>query len=168
MKIFRALFTSFFTFIVKHRAASCGNIKANRYCAATRNTFIGDDCHFNGFKIYGRGKVVMGNRVHVAKGLQIFTTNHNYEGKKLPYDETTIDKDVTIADNVWIGADVTILGGISIGEGAIIQAGSVVVNDIPALGIAGGHPAHVFKYRNDEHYYKLKHELYHNDGSHNP
>ena len=49
-----------------------------------------------------------------------------------------------------------VLGGVTIGEGAIIQAGSVVVKDIPPLAIAGGHPAVPFKYRDKEHYYRLK------------
>ncbi len=86
----------------------------------------------------------------------MFTSIHNYEGQKLPYDETVISKEVVIGDNVWIGADVIILGGAIIGEGAIIQAGSVVVKDIPALGIAGGHPAKVFKMRDEAHYVRLK------------
>jgi acetyltransferase-like isoleucine patch superfamily enzyme len=53
---------------------------------------------------------------------------------------------------------VIVLGGVSIGEGAIIQAGSVVVKDIPKYAIAGGHPCKVFKYRDIEHYEKLKKE----------
>ena len=44
----------------------------------------------------------------------------------------------------------------TIGEGAIVQAGSVVCKDIPKYGIAGGHPAVVFKYRNIDHYLELK------------
>lgn len=63
-----------------------------------------------------------------------------------------------IEDNVWLGQNVTILQGVKIGEGAIIQAGSVVVSDIPACSIAGGHPAKVFKMRNEQHYYDLKSE----------
>ena len=76
----------------------------------------------------------------------------------LPYDTSYIDKDVTIGDCVWLGNNTIILGGVTIGEGAIIQAGSVVCKDIPPLAIAGGHPATVFKYRNKDHYKKLKSE----------
>lgn len=43
-------------------------------------------------------------------------------------------------------------------KGAIIQAGSVAVNDIPDYGIASGHPAKVFKYRNIEKFNKLEKE----------
>jgi acetyltransferase-like isoleucine patch superfamily enzyme len=59
---------------------------------------------------------------------------------------------------VWLGSRVTILGGVTIGEGAIIQAGAVVVSDIPKYAIAGGNPAKVFKYRDIEHYERLKAE----------
>ena len=65
---------------------------------------------------------------------------------------------MVIEDNVWIGNRVIILPGVTIKEGAIIQAGSVVVGDIEKCGIAGGHPAKVFKYRDIEHYEKLKSE----------
>ena len=89
----------------------------------------------------------------------LITSIHNYDnGNAIPYDNTFIRKKIVIEDNVWLGARVIILGGVTIGEGAIIQTGSVVVKDIPKFAIAGGHPAVVFKYRNIEHYKKLKKE----------
>jgi acetyltransferase-like isoleucine patch superfamily enzyme len=63
---------------------------------------------------------------------------------------------VVIKDNVWLGHGVIVLGGVTIGEGAIIQAGSVVVKSIADLGIAGGHPAKIFKSRDKKHYLDLK------------
>ncbi|GAW96959.1 MULTISPECIES: acyltransferase [Colwellia] len=86
----------------------------------------------------------------------MITENHNINGNALPYDETSIYKDIVIGDNVWLGSRVLILGGVNIGEGAVVQAGSVVVRDIPALSIAGGHPAIVFSKRDSEHYFSLK------------
>lgn len=86
----------------------------------------------------------------------IITENHNYEGEKLPYDTTYIRKNVTIGDCVWVGSRVIIMGGVSIGEGAIIAAGSVVTKDVPPLAIVGGNPAKLIKYRDAEHYYRLK------------
>lgn len=65
---------------------------------------------------------------------------------------------VIIENNVWIGDDVLILGECRIGEGAIIQGGSVVCKNASPLGIAGVHPATVFKYRDKEHYYSLKYK----------
>lgn len=107
-------------------------------------------------KIGGCGNVVIGDNFHSGSECLIITSNHNYEGEAIPYDNTNICKDVFIEDNVWLGSRVIILGGVTIGEGAIIQAGSVVVKDIPKYAIAGGHPAKVFSYRNIEHYENLK------------
>ena len=107
-------------------------------------------------KIAGCGNVIIGNNFHSGSECQIITEIHNYEGDKIPYDETYICKDVIIGDNVWLGNRVLILGSVRIGEGAIIQAGSVVVKDIPAYAIAGGHPAIVFSQRDIQHYNKLK------------
>lgn len=68
----------------------------------------------------------------------ILTRNHNYDnGDAVPYDDTYIRNPVKIGDNVWLGARVAVIGPVKINEGAIIQAGSVVVNDIPECGIAG-------------------------------
>jgi acetyltransferase-like isoleucine patch superfamily enzyme len=122
----------------------------------TKNTFLGQNVNFNGFKIIGKGKVTIGDNFHSGAECIVITDNHNFEGKKIPYDETYIVQDVIIKDNVWIGHGVIILGGTTIGEGAIVQAGSVVVKNIPDFGIAGGHPAKVFKYRDKQHYLDLK------------
>ena len=60
-------------------------------------------------------------------------------------DISDYDKDVVIEKDVWIGANVTILKGVHIGEGAIIAAGSLVIKDVPAYGIAGGVPTKLIK-----------------------
>ncbi|QDE30507.1 acyltransferase [Shewanella polaris] len=116
------------------------------------NTALGLNCNFNGMAISGGGKVTIGNNFHSGSECQIITQNHNINGGSIPYDNTYIIKDVEIGDNVWVGNRVIILGGVKIGEGAVIQAGSVVVSDIPALAIAGGHPAKVFSCRDSLHY----------------
>lgn len=124
----------------------------------TRNTVLGKNPNFNGLKIRGHGRVTFGDNFHSGENCLIITDFHNYRGGAIPYDDTVITKDVVIGDNVWLGINVIILGGVTIGEGAIIQAGAVVVKDIPPYGIAGGNPAQVFKYRDIEHYKKLKEE----------
>lgn len=132
------------------------NVK-NQKSFVTRNTILGKNINFNGLKIYGGGEVVIGDNFHSGTGCVFITEVHNYDlGKAIPYDDSYIVKSIRIENNVWIGQDVMILGGVTIGEGAIIQAGSVVVKSIPKCAIAGGHPAKVFSYRNIERYEKLK------------
>ena len=127
----------------------------NDYTRLTKNTKLGTNCNFNGLKIPGNGLVIIGNNFYSENQILFFTSNYDY-GDKLPYDETYITKNIIIEDNVWIGSRIIILGGVTLGEGCVIQEGSVMVNSIPKYAIAGGHPAKVFKYRNKEHYQLLK------------
>ena len=53
---------------------------------------------------------------------------------------------ITIKDKVWIGFNSIIMKGVTIGEGAVIGAGSVVTKDVPDYAVAGGNPAKVIKY----------------------
>ena len=95
------------------------------------------------------------------------TSNHDYRGDLLPFGEGNVIKDVEIGDFVWIGADVLLLPGTKIGEGSIIQGGSVVHGEIPPCSIAGGNPAKVFAQRDREHFERLKAEgryLSHTEG----
>lgn len=124
----------------------------------TPYTTLGNNVNFNGMSMYGKGEITIGDNFHSGIHCQILTSFHNYEGEMIPYDKTYIDKPVTIGDNVWLGNNVIILGGVTIGEGCIIQAGSVVCKSIPDYSIAGGHPAVPFKQRDVEHYKKLKNE----------
>lgn len=54
---------------------------------------------------------------------------------------------IVIGNDVWIGMDSMILSGVTIGQGAVIAAGSVVTKDVPPYAIVGGNPAKVIKYR---------------------
>lgn len=57
--------------------------------------------------------------------------------------------DVKIGNDVWIGHSSIILSGVTIGNGAVIAAGSVVVKDVPPFSIVGGNPASVIRFRFD-------------------
>lgn len=59
--------------------------------------------------------------------------------------DTEVFKPVHIGNNVWIGARALILKGITIGDGAVVAAGSVVTRDVPAKTIVAGNPAKVIK-----------------------
>ena len=150
----------YYTYRVKRQVAS---MESEPYVGGptklTEHTVLGRNTHFNGLTVWGEGRVEIGDNFHSGPGCTIRTITHNYDtGEAIPYDNTWTVEDVIIEDNVWIGQDVMVLPGVTIEEGAIIQAGSVVVSDIPKYAIAGGHPAEVFSYRDEEHYERLKSE----------
>ncbi len=65
--------------------------------------------------------------------------------------EATSKGDINICDDVWIGYGATIMSGVSIGQGAVVAAGSVVTKDVPPYAIVGGIPARIIRYRfNDD------------------
>lgn len=150
-------------FFLKNIASHGTPIYINYKSKPNSRTTIGNNFHSNGLLIIGNGTVYIGDNFHCGFGCNIITENHCYKNAKtIPYDDTYDIRTTNIGDNVWFGINVIILPGVSIGEGAIIQAGSVVSSDIPALAIAGGNPAVVFNYRDESHYFLCKNsELFH-------
>ncbi len=147
------------TLRAKHMLTNYGRgLRINFPCSFSGDVSVGNYCNFNGMKVLGGGKVIFGNYFHSGVECMIITQNHNYEGNMIPYDNTYVYKNVYIGDCVWFGNRVIVTGNVTIGEGAIIAAGSVVCKDVPPLAIVGGNPAKIIKYRNKEHYYKLKNE----------
>lgn len=115
----------------------------------------------NNVKIDGRGSVQIGSGCILARDIEIISSNHYFQGEDLleiPYDKRFLSKPVVIQENVWMGIRAVILPGVTIGEGAVIGACSVVTKDIPPLAIVGGNPARVLRYRDADQYYRLKEE----------
>jgi len=160
-KLIRKLIVNFYKRkVLKNVKSYKEPLKVNGYSFVNRNTILGKNVNFNGMRIKGNGNVTIGNNFHSGQECLMITSFHKFDnGNAVPYDsQKNIDKDIIIEDNVWLGDRVIILGGVTIGEGAIVQAGSAVVKDIPKYAIAGGHPAKVFKYRDIESYEKVKKE----------
>lgn len=102
------------------------------------------------------GGVVIGKYFHTGRNLTIFSSNHNYNSSKIPYDETPILKTVVIDDFVWCGANVTILPGVNVGEGAVIGAGSVVTKSVQKNSVVAGNPAKIIGKRDSKLFYTNK------------
>lgn len=153
------IITLFYGYGVYRKAKHVGRgfVCGSSSCA-TRNTIIGDYVRFSGVHCFGHGIINIGNHCVFGYDVSILTDNHNYDkGTLLPYsDEYIISKNVNIEQCVWCGSKVIILPGTTIGEGAVIQAGSVVHGVIPPCAVVGGNPAKIFKYRDIEHYNELK------------
>lgn len=94
------------------------------------------------------GGVSIGDRTLVGYGTRILSTNHVIPSQKgRIFDSGHEKKPVTIHNDVWIGANCTIVAGVTIGEGAVIAAGSVVTKDVLPFSIVGGVPAKIIKER---------------------
>jgi len=97
------------------------------------------------------GPVKLGNYVMLAQNIVISGLNHGYEDVTIPPRiQKTVTKQITIEDDVWIGANCVITAGVTIGRHAVIGAGSVVTKDIPQFSVAVGNPARVIKKYNFE------------------
>ena len=79
--------------------------------------------------------------------LNIFNYCDENRFEEYRYAEHTTNTSVVVGNDVWIASYVKILGGVTIGDGAIIAAGAVVIKDVPPYAIVGGVPARIIRYR---------------------
>ena len=108
-------------------------------------TEIGHNCYFNHhLSVEDGGKVKIGNNVIVGPYVGIYTAQHPLDSEKRKEGWQMV-QDITIGNNIWIGANVTILSGVTIGDNTVIGAGSVVTKDIPANTLAYGVPCKVIR-----------------------
>lgn len=160
--LYRTIRSKIAKMVLRMRAKTCGpHVGAARipHIGSQVTIEIGDHAGFNGFTATGYGRVKIGNYFHSGTNVKIMLGSHDYDyGDKIPYGDSYTSKEVVIDDFVWLGSDVTISGNVHIGEGAIVAIGSVVVKDVPPCAIVGGNPAKVIKYRNVEHFERLKEE----------
>lgn len=127
---------------------------------------IGDHCFIGPSTFISRSAITIGNNVTIAWGCTIYDHNShslNFKDRRQDIEdqlsdikngvsfiknknwETVNAKPIIIEDDAWIGFNCIILKGITIGEGAIVGAGSVVTRDIPPWTVVGGNPARVIK-----------------------
>lgn len=102
-----------------------------------KNVFINACCHFQ-----DQGGIFIGDNALIGYACVFATLNHDFEPAKRA---DLYPKSIHIGNDVWIGANSTILGGVNIGDGAIIAAGSVVNKNVPSRCIVAGVPAKVIK-----------------------
>ncbi|WP_310737017.1 acyltransferase [Pseudoalteromonas sp. SG43-5] len=145
--------------MIKRASVVGKGAKINAKTIINTNTSLGSNFNSNGLTVIGKGNVNIGDNFHCGFGCVLITENHRYKNSDaIPYDSNYEVYDTAIGSNVWLGIRVTVLPGVSIGEGAIIQAGSVVTKNVPPLAIAGGSPAKIFSSRDSEHYFRLKNQ----------
>ncbi|MFU8861991.1 MAG: acyltransferase [Cyclonatronaceae bacterium] len=97
----------------------------------------------NGSYLNRNTLIVCEDRVEIGKNCKIAWDVIIMDSDLHPINDTSpiINKPVRIEDGVWIGCRSIILKGVTIGEGAVIAAGSVVTKNIPPRTVYGGSPA---------------------------
>ncbi len=154
----------------KHKFSSSGSLlrieKGVRIWRKKGSVSVGDRVLLHrGVKLsaYGKdneAKIIIGSNTYIGDRTEIHA-GHLVEigsGCDISWDCNILDRDyhklcsdeekiipVKICDNVWLGCKVTVLKGVTIGEGAVIAAGSVVTKDVPPHTLCGGNPAKVIK-----------------------
>lgn len=115
------------------------------FCTYGYNITVGDNFFLNvNGKLMDSGKITIGSNVFIAPNVCIITEEHAMD---IPHRIAGFEyaRPVTIGDNVWICTGALILPGVTIGEGNVIGAGSVVTKDIPPMCVAVGNPCRVIR-----------------------
>lgn len=119
------------------RINSLHGLKIGAHVSLGPGSLIEADGSVGDFVLISRGVKIVGRADHAIDqvGVPIVRSTWIGDREKRPEDEVIIERDV------WIGANVVVLGGVSIGQGSVIGAGSVVSRSIPAFAVAVGVPA---------------------------
>jgi galactoside O-acetyltransferase len=132
----------------------------------TGRVSIGNRVHMGGVRCISRTGIEIGDDVTMAWGITLYDhDSHNIHwslrqgDNERCYDDyqahgnniatkdwsQVVSRPIRIEDKVWIGFNVIILKGVTIGEGAVVGAGSVVTKDVPPYSLAAGNPARIWK-----------------------
>lgn len=132
------------------------------YCDYGKNIFIGANVIINiNCTFVDNSKITIGNHVLIASNVQLYTASHptapeerlicDWQEKGCAW-FSTYSEPITIKDGAWLGGGVIVLPGVTIGENAVIGAGSVVTRSIPDNCVAVGNPCKPIRYfKKSEH-----------------
>jgi galactoside O-acetyltransferase len=115
------------------------------HVAYGKHIHVGDDVYVNfGLTVVDDGEVHVGDRVMFAPHVTITATGHPVH-PELRRDGSQFSAPVRIEDDVWIGACAVLLAGITVGEGSVVGAGSVVTSNVPPNVVVAGVPARIIR-----------------------
>lgn len=101
------------------------------------NSGVGINCQLS-------TKTMIGDNVMMGPDCLFYSSSHRFDEEKLKFEGFNPPKPIVVENDVWIGARCIIMGGVTIGQGSIVGAGSVVTKDVPPYSLVAGNPA-VFK-----------------------
>ena len=106
--------------------------------------FVGKGCEFN-----ISHRLTVGENTLIAAGSRFIDHNHGIAAGAPIKQQPETSAPITVGPDVWIGANSLILQGVTIGEGAVIAAGSVVTHSVQAFTVVAGCPARPLRDRRE-------------------
>ena len=123
-------------------------LKVSGGYAQTISIRIGDGCFLGGgCELNALSSIVIGSCCLIASGTRFIDHDHGIELGTLMKHQPERSAEILVGSDVWFGVNCTILKGVTIGDGAIIAAGSVVTKNVPPLAIVAGVPARILRFR---------------------
>jgi len=98
----------------------------------------------DGAILYNQGMITIGKRAVISQGAHLCSGTHDYDQPGFPL----VTKPIVIGAHAWVAAEAFIHPGVTIGEGTVVGARSVVTSDLPEWKVCSGFPAKVLKDRN--------------------
>ena len=119
-------------------------------CDYGKNIHLGNDVFINCYCYLMDGaNITIGNHVFIGPYCGFYTASHPLDAKRRNEGlEQALP--ITVGDDCWFGANVSIMPGVTIGQGCVIAAGSVVTKDVPDNCLVAGAPAKVIKKINQD------------------
>jgi len=115
------------------------------YCDYGSNISVGENVYFNfNCVVLDVNRVTIGSRTLFGPNVQIYTATHPWE-YKVRAEQLELGLPITIGEDVWVGGGAIICAGVTIGDRAVIGAGSIVTRDIPSDCFAAGNPCKVIR-----------------------
>lgn len=120
-------------------------IRSPFFCDYGYNIEVGDNFFANyNFVVLDGAKVTIGNNVFIAPNVGLYTAGHPLDHERRNQG-IEYARSITIEDDVWVGAGVQVCPGVTIGQGAVVAAGSIVTKDVLPFTMVAGVPAKVIK-----------------------
>jgi len=124
---------------------SRSSIEPPFYCDYGTNIVMGDDVFVNfGAVFLDPAPIVLGHQVQIGPMVQLLTADHPREAA-VRAAGPELARAIKIGSRAWLGGGVIVCPGVTIGEEAVVGAGSVVVRDVPAGVVAAGNPCRVIR-----------------------
>lgn len=135
--------------INSHRIADPigGDCKSIFVTTNSGQILIGNNVGISNSSFFSAKSIIVEDDVCIGAGCKIYDTNFHsiYPEERLTGNKNVITTPVTIKRKAFLGGHSIILKGVTIGEGAVIAAGSVVTKDVPSYEVWGGNPARFLK-----------------------